>query len=496
MSTRPVSLPGRHAELQELTRLLAGYRWRLGAEVLLRFILRGLSVGAVLLTLAATADWLFELGLQQTWLWSALGLPAAAALGLGLAFWPSQQKTARTADRRLLLDERLGTAIELGAQQRGRFDGLQVQDAIGQLRATSSQRWPSITVGAQRELSLAAVAAVLATLALLLPNVPRPRFDQPLAEAPAAETGVLVDDRTIPVDAFEMPGFDAGTSIAEQSVEADLAPRVRQAQAEQEALDRLAQALGQISASKNAADAIQRGDFGDARSQLSALAEEADQLSDAAKKQLSQVLQGAAASAMSADRPLADRERQAAVALSRNNYQDQRNALRQLGDQVERSGQRSVPAAQLAREAGRLQQQQANSGGQTQGTPGQTPAASTIQAQQGAGQMSGAQGGAAASGAEAGEQGGVGAGTGTADGVGDPAARLGSSGQLVEVPQKLGAGPGQRPTDGTEDQIGTNPGTAARTVVEAAQTQQTGQVTPERNLVPGDQRPVVRGYFR
>src|SRR6266508_1651148 len=452
MSTRPVSLPGRHAELQELTRLLAGYRWRLGAEVLLRFILRGLSVGAVLLTLAATADWLFELGLQQTWLWSALGLPAAAALGLGMAFWPSQQKTARTADRRLLLDERLGTAIELGAQQRGRFDGLQVQDAIGQLRATSSQRWPSITVGAQRELSLAAVAAVLATLALLLPNVPRPRFDQPLAEAPAAETGVLVDDRTIPVDAFEMPGFDAGTSIAEQSVEADLAPRVRQA--------------------------------------------EAEQLSDAAKKQLSQVLQGAATSAMSADRPLADRERQAAVALSRNNYQDQRNALRQLGDQVERSGQRSLPAAQLAREAGRLQQQQANSGGQTQGTPGQTPAASTIQAQQGAGQMSGAQGGAAASGAEAGEQGGVGAGTGTADGVGDPAARLGSSGQLVEVPQKLGAGPGQRPTDGTEDQIGTNPGTAARTVVEAAQTQQTGQVTPERNLVPGDQRPVVRGYFR
>ena len=26
--------------------------------------------------------------------------------------------------------------------------------------------------------------------------------------------------------------------------------------------------------------------------------------------------------------------------------------------------------------------------------------------------------------------------------------------------------------------------------------QQTGQVTPEQNLVPGDQRPVVRGYFR
>lgn len=496
MSTQPVSLRQPHAELRELTKLLAGYRWRLGAEVVLRFILRGLIVGAVLLTFTAAVDWLFELGVQRTWLWSALGLPAVSALGLALAFWPSQRQTARTADRRLQLEERLGTAIELSQTQPGRFDGLQLQDAVNQLSVTSSSQWPSIAAGVKRELYVGLAAAVLASLALLLPNVPRPRFDQVLSDVPAAESGMYIDDRTIPSEAVDIPGLDAASSIGEQSVEADLAPRVRQAQAEQEALDRLAQALGQISAGKNAADAIQRGDFGDARSQLGALGEEADQLSDAAKKQLAQALQAAAASAMSADRPLADRERQAAVSLSRNSYQDQRNALRQLGDQVERSGQRSVPAAQLARDAGRLQQQQAKSGGQTQGTPGQTPAASTIQSQQGAGQMNGAQGGDADGGTDAGEQGGVGAGTGTSDGAGDPAARLGNSGQLVEVPQKLGAGPGQRPTDGTEDQVGTNPGSAGRTVAEAAQTQQTGQVTPERNLVPGDQRPVVRGYFR
>ena len=89
-------------------------------------------------------------------------------------------------------------------------------------------------------------------------------------------------------------------------------------------------------------------------------------------------------------------------------------------------------AAQLARDAGRLQQQQANSGGQ-QGAASQAPAASSIQAQAGAGMMSGAQGGQAQTDTDAGEQGGVGAGTGTTDGVGDPAGRLSTAGQVVET---------------------------------------------------------------
>jgi hypothetical protein len=479
-------------ELRELLAVVARYRWRLGAEVVLRFVLRGLIVGAVLLTLLSIADWLFELGVQQVWLWSALLLPTLGALGLALALWPSERQAARVADHRLQLDERVGTAVELGrrAGHSGRFDHLQLQDAIAQA-ARPRGHW-SVDVS-RREVWVALAAAAIAALSLLLDNVPPPRFEQ-AAEAPT-EAALVADERTVPPEVLDIPGLDSVT-IGEQTAEADLAPRVRQAQAEQEALDRLAQALGQVSAGQSAADAIQRGDFGDARSQLSALGEEADQLSDAAKKQLAQALQSAA-SASPADRQLADRERQAAVALSRNSYADQRNALRNLGEQVERSGARSVPAAQLARDAGRLQQQQqqGNNAGQGQGA-NQAPPASSIQAQQGAGEMSGAQGGMAPTGADAGEQGGVGAGTGTSEGVGDPASRLANSGQLVEVPQKLGAGPGMRPTDGTEDQVGTDPSVTSRTAVEAAQTQQTGHVTPEQNLVPGDQRPVVRGYFR
>ena len=76
------------------------------------------------------------------------------------------------------------------------------------------------------------------------------------------------------------------------------------------------------------------------------------------------------------------------------------------------------------------------------------------------------------------------------------ASRLDTAGQQVQVPTKLGNGSGVRPADGTEDQSSPDPSLGGQSVAEQAQAQQTGQVTPEQNLVPGEQRPVVRGYFR
>jgi hypothetical protein len=158
---------------------------------------------------------------------------------------------------------------------------------------------------------------------------------------------------------------------------------------------------------------------------------------------------------------------------------------------------------QLARDSGRLQQQQAASGtsqsqsqsstrGQSQAAAGQSGAG---QAQQGAGLQPG-EAGSGGLGAQAGDQGGLGAGSGATEPLGAPNDLLGSVGERVEVPTKLGAGPGQRPPDGSEDQVGANPGVGARSVAEATHAQQTGQIAPEQNLVPGEQRPVVRGYFR
>ena len=53
-----------------------------------------------------------------------------------------------------------------------------------------------------------------------------------------------------------------------------------------------------------------------------------------------------------------------------------------------------------------------------------------------------------------------------------------------------------RPADGSEDQTASDLSVGSRSVAELSQSQRTGQVAPEQNLVPGEQRPVaVEGWF-
>jgi hypothetical protein len=230
---------------------------------------------------------------------------------------------------------------------------------------------------------------------------------------------------------------------------------VQQEQAARSALDALSRALSSVSVGQPAADAIQQGDFAAARDQLQNLGDQADQLSSAAKQQLSKALSQAASATAANDRQLADKERQAAQALARPSYADQRQTLRTLADQVERSGGRSVAADQLQRDVGRLQQQ------------GDQPATQ-----------------------------GAGVGSGTDPNLYGEPTQLDAAGQTVQVPLKLGSGQAPRPSQGTADQTGMDPSIGSQTISELSRAQQTGQVAPEQNLVPGEQRPIVRGYFR
>ena len=203
----------------------------------------------------------------------------------------------------------------------------------------------------------------------------------------ALDQGVALTDAAAPTDSVERSALEdpsglaaADTQpIAQTQPDANLASRVQQEQAESDALNKLSQALDRVSAAQPAADSIRQGDLSQARDQLTNLGNEADQLSAAAKQQLSGALQQASTQTTATDRQLADRERQAAQALGRPNYNDQRQALNALADQVERSGSRAAPADQLAREAGLLQQQQAasKSQGQGQGQPAAARARAT-----------------------------------------------------------------------------------------------------------------------
>ncbi len=80
--------------------------------------------------------------------------------------------------------------------------------------------------------------------------------------------------------------------------------------------------------------------------------------------------------------------------------------------------------------------------------------------------------------------------------LGDPAPPLNSAGQRVDVPIELSAGSATKAgaTDPNQSDQSVRGG-ATGAVNETSQSQNTGQLAPERNLVPGDQRQVVRDYF-
>jgi hypothetical protein len=343
----------------------------------------------------------------------------------------------------------------------------------------------------------------------LLLELPRPSFGvgERAGDEGAAVAGAAEAAQAPPGQALDLATPQAASVERTQQApppDPSLATHVQQAQAEKDALDRLSNALGQVSAGQPAADAIQRGDYAAASNELSNLGEQADQLTDAAKQKLASALDSAA-NGTTGDRQLADRERQAAQAMTRGGYAGQQQALQQLGQQVERSALQAMPPDQLARGVGQLEQQAgaaatSQSGSSNRGAGSQ--AAGAGQSPSGAGSQGSAAGAAGASGQAGGgsgdgQQGGSGSGTGPGgDPLGDPNPRLDTAGQRVDVPTKLSQGVAVRPPDGTEDQSQAQPGDGARSVSEASQPQQTGQVIPEQNLVPGQQRPVVRGYFR
>lgn len=438
-------------------------RWQLGLERTAQFAIRGaFAAGIGLLAVSLVGDSLPILSATA---------PLLVAVAFAIWRWPSDLDAARAFDQRAHLDERLATATELARRgQCGRFDRVQIGDAI-----MHAQRAPRVWLALNRRtgaeaLAAAAVLVAASILAIFLHSFPAGVTVSTYTEetTPVAESS-LPDElahRGLPLD---LPDQAAALPTPAPAVAPNLASRVQQEEAERSALDKLAQGLSNMSAAQPAADAIQQGNYAAAADQLRNLADNADQLSDAGKQQLARGLQQAATATGQSDKALANREQQAAQALTRSTYVDQRQALQSLADQVQRSAAQSVPADQLARDVGQLQQQQQGNG---------------------AAQNGGGQGGQAGSGGP-----GVGSGP-NSDPFSSEPSRLDSSGQRVQVPVKLGNGPGVRAPDGTEDQSAPNSTLTGRSVSELPQSQQTGQVAPEQNLVPGEQRPVVRGYFR
>jgi hypothetical protein len=522
---RAQRLPRPRDELTELQENVARLRRRLGRERLLRLLVRGILLAAVAAAAVALGAWLLGLA-ALPWLLALAVVAPSAALMVAIARWPSPEAAARLADRRHRLDERLATALELApglrAGRAGPLDGLQVRDALAYARAIAGR--PLASDGLAREAGLAALGlgVAVAALALVLLGARHPGWPYPGGAAPAGAPAALEPEPALPpVPAVAPPAVAPPPAAApappasRPQPDPNLTQRLQQEQAQRAALDRLADALRQMSATRSAGEALARGDAASAGDQIASLGERADELSAAAKQQLAQALDTAASQTSQAggDRALAQREQQAAQALSRNDYAAQQRALQQLGEQVKRSGTAAPSPDQLQRDQAQAAAQggadsqsggsQPGSGAASQGAQsggGEAGGAAGAGQGQGIGQAAGDQagGGVGASGGAEGGAGGPGAGQGAGAPISDsnPAPPLDATAQRVDVPVELGPGERTHPSTGAPNQPQAplrGGGTGA--VSESSQTQSTGSLAPERNLVPAEQRQVVRGYF-
>ncbi len=546
-----------NSDARSLRRHLGALRRRLWLERLIDSEARALAFGFGLALVAVAAAW-FTSSPQEPLYY---GGPVAAAVGLGAilaAFrYPTAMETARAADHRLGLRERLGTAVELSrgdtptTEQLTRRQLSTASEAAGWAR----QNWRGApAVG--RHLSLAALFGLMTAGVLLLSiveerlpaPVPRPSIwallprdapSQPATEAadevdsqtatqrpeltnPSGRTAGVVrslDDLRRARESGAIGASDAASRLGQ--AESELGRQTQESRAQREALDRLGRALDQVAAGRPAAEAIERGEYEQAAREVASLGAESDQLSPQAKAQLAQALRSAAAESPTAPE-LANRERRAADALAGRDYEAARRAMQDLADEVARRGRDVIPQQELARAWDRVAQER-RAQGQSESQASARPRDSANSGQAGAqerGQPSSGSNTGAGAGSEPGGQGqdgAAGAGDGGdaaapnaanapgAPGLGEfqpegQAARLDVQGRPVEVDVRPGDRRGQRPGDDRSDDPSANEQqtdeVGAITAVSGEAPRRITSAAPaESNFVPSDRQQVVRDYF-
>ena len=283
---------------------------------------------------------------------------------------------------------------------------------------------------------------------------------------PEAANPVALPDLPAPVTS---PTAHAQAQPTEQPIaEQQQQPLSPEAQA---AADAIADALRDNGATRSAADALDRGDTNAAASELRELADQADQLSEEARRDIAQGLRNAA-DQLGQDQPgLADELRRQADALEAGGQQAEQ-ALEDLARTVEQLSEDGQQAAEAEPSAAGEQSQ-----------PGQ----GEQQAQQGEGQQQGEQGG--------------GAGAGDGDGLGaerrsdQPGAQ--AQGETLPLPQPSTAGGPTTPATGPKGptiELGAG-GTGTSENLGGANGDQPLAGEADPLTIPLEYRDVVEDYF-
>jgi hypothetical protein len=439
----------KHPLIRQLD-LLSTDRWaRQGLRAILRSLWLSLCV------------WCIVLGGHLVWGWplrydllglAALALVGGAVLLVLLRRRMPPREVARRLDRRFHLDEQIATALELTGRP-------PEPDSIGaRLLSESTRTLGQVRRRIERQ-QAQPWSEVIALLAMTLIMI-----------------GLLVMSgigRVLPGDtALEpLPPLVQAEGQPEQADQPQQPPGAapdpagrQQAAASPSDLAALADALRGQGATRPAAEALDRGDTAGAAQSLRELADQADQLSSQARRDLADRLRDAADAVQGRDPGLAQQLRDSADALERGGA-EARQGLEDLADSIEQLGQ-----GQQAGDNSRQQGQDGQQGQQgQQGQDGQQ------------GQQSGTNPGSPSNSA-GGEQ----------RQAGTPN-RLGVEGQPLALDAEGGGQPADRQTNRPPTSVGTGAGGTPRNSGTPSGSACANCADPLR--VPADERDVVQDYF-
>ncbi len=312
----------------------------------------------------------------------------AAVFGaLGVVFAalarPTRRQVARMLDRSFGLQERMVTAVgNLGLAvpregERAPVIYLQMADAANVVAEARRHRAFALRPPV-RELVLTVACGLLMAALFFLRGVG--------GDIPAVAAGAVpvftpaVDRPPEPVVETVAPAAEM-TDVPSTEEVRRRAERSNQAQRD---LQALSHALSDHAVTRDAAEAIQRGEYATAADQLRATADNADQLSEAARQELANDLD-LATTEMSSESGDLSQAAQAAAAGLREGNEAAQEGVRQLGDAVEETGSEIASQEELADQMRQAQAAEAQQGG-SDAQPGDAG-----QQRDGAGQRTGSQ---------------------------------------------------------------------------------------------------------
>ena len=391
---------------ESVTNALRPWRRRLSLQQTIRWTLWGISTGlllaCIILLIARVTPW------SNAIIWAIGSAVAGTISALATALWkrPSLSYTARMADSRLSLHDRLGTAWEL-REQSIPLAKLQRRDALKQLQKHTPAKTLSLRPGRSTGLFFIIVAIFFVVL-LVLPN-PMTAILKQQAAFQARIAKQIASIEQVRQNLTQQPGISPTEKQKIDQILSDLENKLQQAKTDTQAQQALAQAQTQLNQQRdpqasnktqanNAAssslqnsknsdlkalgNALANNDSKQVSQALQNLAGQINKMSPEQRSQLSQQLENAANQA-GQDQALSSALHQAAKAVADGNPSEINDASKALQTATTQNAATQTQENSINKAAQSVQQVANNLASSSDGSNNQGQQTQSQQGQQG-----------------------------------------------------------------------------------------------------------------